>query len=377
MHVPDQEVVRILEALGLGVATSKDTWEILAPTFRVDLVREIDLIEEVGRHYGFEKVEAAFPALTQPPPPPDRRTIRDRLARRILTASGLSEAVTFGIIEAGAAQPFLSDAPSELVSLENPLSAKFDSLRPSLLPGLLDALSHNRRHGRRDVALFEIGTTFRRSSGESQGVALAWTGRAGTEHWEGGARDVDFFDVKGVVELLCRELDVDVRIEPAEVAYLVPGQAAVVSNGASLGVVGQLLPTVAASRGAPRQDSIFVAELTLDRMRIDDAERYEAVRPLAKYPSVVRDLSIVVPDGLPAEIIRGTIQAAAADAAAPLVSVTFFDRYKGTGVAGGSVSISVHLTFQAADRTLTDAEVQGTFDLILAALVARHGAVQR
>jgi phenylalanyl-tRNA synthetase beta chain len=350
LHVPDEEVVRILEALGLGVTRAAEGWETLAPTFRVDLVREIDLIEEIGRHYGFDKLEPAFPALTHAPAPPDPRTIRDRLARRVLTASGLSEAVTFGIIEASAAEPFLSGEPEELVPIANPLSAKFDSLRPSLLPGLLDALAHNRRHGRRDVALFEIGARFRRSNGETQGVALAWTGRAGPEHWDGNSREVDFFDVKGVMELLCQGLAGEVRIEPAERPHLVGGQAAAVvtARGSTIGALGQLQPTLVASRGAP----------------------------LPRYPSVVRDLSIVVADTLPAEIIRGTIQAAA-EGAAPLVAVAFFDRYKGKGIAEGSVSISVHLTFQAVDRTLIDAEVQQTVDTILAALVARHGAVQR
>ena len=130
--------------------------------------------------------------------------------------------------------------------------------------------------------------------------------------------------------------------------------------------------TPVASRGAPRQDSIFVAELTLDRMRIDDAERYEAVRPLAKYPSVVRDLSIVVPDGLPAEIIRGTIQAAGGAARAPLAAIAFFDRYQGKGVPDGKVSVSVRLTFQAPDRTLTDADVPAALAFLAA---NRHFAV--
>jgi phenylalanyl-tRNA synthetase beta chain len=103
----------------------------------------------------------------------------------------------------------------------------------------------------------------------------------------------------------------------------------------------------------------------------------DATRPLPRHPSVIRDLSIVVPDTLPAAIIRGTIQTAARALAAPLVAISVFDRYQGKGVPGGSISVSVRLTFQADDRTLTDAEVQQSFDTILAALVRDHGAVQR
>src|SRR5262249_23871224 len=125
------------------------------------------------------------------------------------------------------------------------------------------------------------------------------------------------------------------------------------------------------------QDKVFVAEIDLDRAAASRIPRDGRVRALARHPSVVRDLSIVVSDVLPAEIIRGTIQAAAGGGAAPLVDIAFFHRYRGEGVPGGSVSISVRLTFQAADRTLTDGEVQQAFDTILAALVASHGAVQR
>ena len=121
----------------------------------------------------------------------------------------------------------------------------------------------------------------------------------------------------------------------------------------------------------------MVAELNLDLLRRARVDAADATRPLPRYPFVVRDLSIVVADVLPAEIIRGTIQAAGHDLAAPLATVNFFDRYQGKGVPDGSVSVSVRLTFQAPDRTLTDAEVQHSVETILAALVREHAAVQR
>ena len=253
-------------------------------------------------------------------------------------------------------------------------------LRPTLLPGLVDAVAHNRRHGRRDVALFELGACFT-VDGEKHAVGLAWTGSPVPEHWSAPPREVDLFDVKGVVELLCQTLGAEVRLERDTQVFLVEGQsAAVMAGDRRVGILGQVTADVVERRGAPRIDRILVAELDLDAVAAIARPREALVRVLPRYPAVVRDLSIVVSDSLPAEIIRGTIHAAANDAgadAAPLVSVNFFDRYQGKGVAEGSVSLSVRLTFQADDRTLTDAEVQRTFDTILAALVREHAAIQR
>jgi phenylalanyl-tRNA synthetase beta chain len=376
--VADPDVERILRGLGLTVTPTADGWDAIAPTGRVDLLREVDLIEEVGRHHGFDKLEPTFPAAMAVAPAPDARIPRDRLVRRVLTAAGLSEAVTFGFIEAKAAEAFASAGAAASVAIANPLSAKFDTLRASLIPGLVDVLAHNRRHGRRDARLFEIGARFARS-GETRGVGLAWTGHAGAEHWSGGAREVDFFDLKGVVERLCTALGIVPRFEPAREAALVDGQTASVhtAGGGAIGLIGQLTAATADARGLPRQDRVFVAELSLDAIAAAAATGDVGTQPLPRHPFVVRDVSIIVSDALPAEIIRGTIQAAAADLAAPLAAIAFFDRYQGPGVPDGSVSLSLRLTFQAADRTLTDADVQQSFDRILAALVREHGAVQR
>jgi phenylalanyl-tRNA synthetase beta chain len=388
-EVADREVERILRHLGLGVTATPDGWDVIAPTFRVDLSREVDLIEEVGRHHGFDALAPTFPAQTAPAPPPDPRIPRDRLVRRVLTAAGLSEAVTFGFIEAKAAETFAREAAAGLVNIANPLSAKFDTLRASLLPGVVDSVAHNRRHGRADVGLFEIGARFSSIDGETRGVGLAWTGHA-ADDWKSGSRSVDFFDVKGVVERLCGALGVNTRFEPIEstgAPFLVPGQAAAVfadgaagtdaGGGVRAGVIGLLAPAIADERGAPRKDEIFVAELNLDALWAARIPRDEAIAPLPRHPFVVRDLSIVVADTLPAEIISGTIHTAGRALAAPLIDVRFFDRYQGKSVPGGKVSLSVRLTFQAPDHTLTDADVQESFDRIVAALAGAHGAVQR
>jgi phenylalanyl-tRNA synthetase beta chain len=382
--VADAEVERILRGLGLTVTPTDDGWDVIAPTFRVDLLREVDLIEEVGRHHGFDKLEPSFPVPAAPAPPPDPRIPRDQLVRRVLTAAGLSEAVTFGFLEARSAEIF---APGHdlaaLVGIANPLSGKFDALRPSLLPGLIESVSHNRRHGTRDVRLFEIGTRFSTEAGETRGVGLAWTGARSDGHWSGPAQEVDFFDVKGVTEQLIEVLGVAARFEEPQETFLAPGQSAriVVATGETagtlLGLVGQISPEIAEARGLPQQDRLFVAELNLDALWFARVERPDAVKPLPRHPFVVRDLSIVVADALPAEIIRGTILSAGVRTPAPLAGVVFFDRYLGKGIASGAVSVSVRMTFRAPDRTLTDAEVQASVDLILDSLVREHGAIQR
>jgi phenylalanyl-tRNA synthetase beta chain len=212
---------------------------------------------------------------------------------------------------------------------------------------------------------------------------VAWTGSVAPLHWSAGGRPVDFFDVKGIVELLARALDVPVRFEPAEEPFLVPGQTAAIvcaggpAVGSRAGLTGQIAPNAADARGLSARDRVYVAELNLDLLEQARLASSEATESLPRYPSVVRDLSMVVADTLPAEIIRGTIQAAGRDAPAPLAEVAFFDRYQGKGVPDGAVSISVRLTFQSADRTLTDAEVQHSVNKILAALTREHNAVQR
>jgi phenylalanyl-tRNA synthetase beta subunit len=204
-------------------------WLVTVPTFRVDVQREVDLIEEIARHDGYQGLPATFPKLDVPQAPPDPRALRDRRLRHVLTACGFSEAQTFSFIEVESAEPFaaaaadgadrdenaaadLADsadshksaadlAEDALIRVANPLSEKFAVLRPSLLAGLVDAAAHNRRRQHADVRLFETGTRFT-ARGEVRSVAGVWTGAALPAHWSGGARQADFYDMKGVVDAI-------------------------------------------------------------------------------------------------------------------------------------------------------------------------------
>jgi phenylalanyl-tRNA synthetase beta chain len=370
--IPDPDVRRILEGLGFILTDTVDGWSVIVPTRRVDARHEVDLIEEVARHHGYDRLPTTFPALDVAPPPVDPAITETRHLRTVLTAAGFSEAMTFGFVAKSAAARFAD--PGDLVPITNPLSETFAVLRPSALPGLLDAMSHNRRRQIRDVRLFEVGSCFSRGAGERRAVACAWTGTALPEHWSTRARDVDFFDIRGVVEQLGAALGLVLTLEPGGPTYLTPGRAVVVRLGASeVGLAGQVQPTIAAAHGLPDGDAVYVTQLWLDAGS-RTADRHVRVRPLPRFPSVVRDISILVDETVAALALRETIRSAAP---ATLADSVEFDRYQGKGVPNGQVSLSLHLTFRASDRTLTDGEVNAAMDTIIGALVAAHQAVRR
>jgi phenylalanyl-tRNA synthetase beta chain len=377
-EVPAADVPRILQPLGFELSQTADGWRVTVPTFRVDVTREADLIEEVGRHFGFDRIPAAFPALDEAQPAPAESITRERILRQVLTASGFSEAMTFAFIERDAALPFCPPG-TEPVAIANPLSEKYAVLRPSLLPGLIDACAHNRRRARKDVQLFETGSRFDPADGEGRAAAVAWCGAADGPHWSTGTRNVDFFDLKGVIERVCATYGVVAEFADAGRSFLTPGRAAEIrvpqrDARRAIGVLGQLVPAIADARGFPAAEEIFVAEIDLGLLFAAAAGDDLRAEPLPRFPSIVRDVSILVSDVLPASAVRGTIRSAAPPT---LASIVEFDRYTGKGVPDQQVSLSLRLTFRAPDRTLTDDEAQSAMDGIIEALRAAHGATQR
>ena len=352
-------------------------WRVRVPTHRVDVGREEDLIEEIARHHGYDEIPTTFPALTRPARAPGPWRARDRLVRRLLTGAGFSEAVTYGFIEEAAARAVCGN-PQDIVALHNPLSERGAVLRPSLLPGLVDAVVHNRRRERHDVRLFEIGSRFRRGGGETPAIGIAVTGAASAAHWSAPARPADLFDLTGAVARLCSGFGLEASFEPATAGHLVPGQTARAYLRAGtdrfvLGEAGRLDPGFAAARGMPGSDAIYVAELDLRRLDPGGLDRLRAA-PVPRHPSVTRDISVEIDDALPAARVRDTIRTAAGPT---LVEVVEVDRYAGSGVAAGAVSLSFRLTFRAPDRTLTDAEVQESTGAVLRTLSETHHAKQR
>jgi phenylalanyl-tRNA synthetase beta chain len=380
--IPDTDIRRVLEALGFALRDSEGGWDVTVPTRRVDVTREVDLIEEVARHCGFDRIPATFPALTVAPPPVDPRITRTRQLRSLATGQGFSEAVTFGFTSAAAAEAFATG--ETIVPIKNPLSEAFAVLRPSLLPGLVESAGRNVRRGQRDVQLFEIGNRFTKQSGETQALAFVWTGAGRPPHWSERTRDADFFDATSLVSAVADGLDATVLFKPLTTppTFLVAGQAAEVSASAKdspastatpVGLVGRLTPEVGELLGLPAEVPAYVAEVAIERIARFRRTSLKASAP-PRFPSVDRDISILVDDTTPAQSVRQTVRALGIS---DLAGLREFDRYAGKGIPDGKVSLSLRLTFRSADRTLTDAEVQSAMDTVLGALKERHGAVQR
>jgi phenylalanyl-tRNA synthetase beta chain len=290
-----------------------------------------------------------------------------------MTGAGFSEANTFGFMGRSAAEPFAGDAG--LVAIANPLSENFGVLRPSCVPGLVAAVAYNRHREQRDVRLFELGARFTRGEGERRTIAAVWAGAVGTDHWSGGTRPVDFFDIKGLADRIGDAIGLQLTAQPEHRAWLAAGRSAALLDGDTvIGVAGQLAPAIAEQHGLTAADAVYAFELDLDTAEAAGAGRTARIDALPRFPSVSRDISILVDDTLPSSAVRQTVQASAPPT---LSRVREFDRYQGKGVPDGKVSLSLRLTFRSPDRTLTDAEVQKAMDDVLAALRSTHGAVQR
>ena len=184
-----------------------------------------------------------------------------------------------------------------------------------------------------------------------------------------------FFDIKGALDRVCRALQLQPTTAPHAEEWLVRGQsAALLSGDRRIGVFGRLSKTLAERHGLPGDDAIFVAELDLDAADAAAGGRDVRVTPLPRYPSVTRDIALLVSDALPAAELRASIRRAAPPT---LADVREFDRYQGKGMPEGKISLALRLTFRAADRTLTDGEVQSAMDTIMRALQTEHSAIQR
>jgi phenylalanyl-tRNA synthetase beta chain len=208
-------------------------------------------------------------------------------------------------------------------------------------------------------------------------LAAAWTGAAGGDHWSGHRRDVDLFDLTGSIEVLAGAYGVALALDTDAPPYLVPGRAArIMRQGAAVGACGLLDPAVAERRGIPRADAadVYLLELDLDAIAAAAPPGATRVEPLPRFPSAVRDVSLLVDDTLSAATVRDTIRRAAPPT---LVSLREFDRYQGKGVPAGKVSVSLRLTFRADDRTLTDDEVASAMGVVIEAARAALGAEQR
>ena len=367
-----------LRALGCAVEERGDELQVLAPSFRPDLRREIDLVEEVGRLVGFERLPA-----TLPPGKVgnlDRMQTLDRALRRLLAHLGLHEAWTssfmsrkdlegLGVAEEGAATRF--------VKVANPMSEADEALRTTLLPGLLRAVAVNERQRARRTALYEMARIYEPTDGplpvEASVLTAALCGARHEPSWGTEETPWTFFDAKGIVEAICAALGADApTVTPVSGMPFHPTRAAaVIHNGTTIGAIGELHPEVLARWEIDRPVVVF--ELALASLW-DAASSKVKIAELSRFPSNLLDIAVVVDNATSAgqveEIIRAT-------GGSELVELRLFDIYEGEQIGPGKKSLAFSLELRVADRTLTDADAKAIRDRIVAALGERVGATLR
>lgn len=348
------------------------------PSFRVDLKREIDLIEEIARLHGVDKIPSTPPRGAIGSNAYD--SVHDQLAegRRILCGMGLNEAQGQTLISEVAAKRAAESIG--LVPLSNPLSSEMDVLRPSLLPGLVDALRHNLSRNNYDAALFEIGRVFSlRHSGpgihEGRRLAIAITGQRAPLFWSGEERDArfDVFDLKGLLEEFLEQFGVrGVTYARRETTTSLFIESATIHLGKfHLGELGQLQPVLA--KQYDLRDPVFLAELDLDQL-LARRNPVKTFRSLPAFPAIRRDIAMLVPEATTHESVQQAVKQAKP---ANLESLELFDVFRGKNVPAGQKSMAYAFTYRNLERTLTDAEVNAAHEKLVAQLKERLQATVR
>jgi phenylalanyl-tRNA synthetase beta chain len=357
------EATRILHSLEFKVAQKgPGILSVTAPPHRLDIqTGSADLIEELARIHGYDRLPATLLKEELPEQHHSRSLTLEEKVRDTLAMLGLQEVITYSLTEPDREAP-LGAAGGEYVRLQNPISSQRTVMRHSVLAGVLEVAAANLRHAN-DVRLFEVGPVYLPRAGdrlpeEPRRLAIVMTGPRDGAYW-GRAGDqleqmLDFFDAKGVVEELMTALHVPgVSYRPSTVSYLHPGRAAeVMVSGKSVGHLGQLHPTVASAYELPSQP-VLTGELDLEVILESVPSRF-TFTAISRFPAALRDIAVIVPTEISAERVAAEIRAAGGEL---LSGTRLFDLYQGESIPAGTKSLAFALSYQSAERTLTDAEV--------------------
>jgi len=401
-----QQVVDSLRPLGFAVAAGAAEGALIVsvPAWRGDVGEAADLVEEVARMLGFDAIPVTMPRGVVSVPPPSPARLWDQRIRSFLLGCGLTDTATYSLISAAALSALFAHqeekahptpervaalvpnpegvsahgAEFRLLRLVNPLSPETEYLRPTLLPGLVATLRTNLKHTTEELAFFELTHCFFPRPGdlpyERRTLGLAMTGLRDPLGWATASAEVDFYDLKGVVEELLGHCGLGgYRFERGAHPALHPGRAArlLAADGQELGYLGELHPALAPLLDLGER-RVYLAELDADLL-ISLAAPGRTARPISRYPVVKRDIAVVLPDAVEAATLVATVRAAGGDL---LDDVRIFDVYHGEQVPPGHKSVACALTLQASDRTLSDKEAAAAFSRISGALAAVGGQVR-
>jgi phenylalanyl-tRNA synthetase beta chain len=384
LELPSEEIVRTLSSLEFDVAEEETgVLQVTVPTHRQDVTQPIDLIEEVGRIWGYDRFPRTLMRDELPPQRANPRLDMTERVRDLLVGCGLDEVITYSLIdlddEAALWPPGEEPDLGEHLKVVNPLSSERAHLRRTLLPSLLNTTRENLRFTDR-VEIFEVGAAYVPVEGqtlpdEPLQLSIAMTGPREERSWMAGQDRtlVDFFDLKGVVEALLAGLDLEGTFSVGEHPAFHPGRCAEVRiDDVVIGAMGELHPLVREAFELPEQP-VCALEIDLEQLlALQGGPQW--MTPISAHPPVYEDLAVVVDEGVPAVEVRDLI----AQTGSPLVrSVVLFDVYRGEQVGSGKKSLAYRLTYQADDRTLTDREVAKVRGKIVRRLEREVGAVLR
>jgi phenylalanyl-tRNA synthetase beta chain len=413
VRLPADEIARILEALEFecqiveagsqrsevgGEADGPEHEVVIrvhVPDHRLDIgtgvVGQADLIEEIARIWGYERIPETQLADRLPPQRGNPGLALEERARDLLAACGvgLQEVITYSLTapqrERRVLPPAAPPDDQPYVTLTNPIVSDRVALRHTVLAGVLDVIALNIRHHER-LALFEIGPVY--LSGENEDglpderrrLVIALTGPRDPLAWQGSDRaPMDYFDLKGVVEALVEGLPLEnVSYEPPEAEAQHPGYtpgrtARMLIDDQHAGWLGEVHPLVREQYDLPAGTVVYAADLDLELLLSHVVERFP-VRPVPEYPPVKEDLAVIVDEAVPAARVQGLIESAGGEL---LAEVTLFDLYRGAQIGSGKKSLAYRLTYQARDRTLTDAEAAKVRGRIVKRLQDEAGATLR
>jgi phenylalanyl-tRNA synthetase beta chain len=369
--MPGADVERILGGLGLVPAPTENGWEVSVPSWRVDIAIEADLLEELARVYGYNKLPVSHihADLVMPARPEEKVSLRS--VRRHLAARDYQEAITYSFVDPGWQQAF--DPGLEPVALQNPISADLAVMRTSLMPGLMRALAHNTARQQGRVRLFETGLRFLPGDGSLEQrptLALLASGRRHDESWTESGDLVDFYDLKGDLESLLALTGAEFTFAAGERPGLHPGQTAtILHNGRPVGHVGTLHPSLQ-SRFDLAQPA-YLAEVDLAAILSAELPKFE---PLSRFPEVRRDLAVLVDKSVSAAELLGNVREVAGTY---LTDLRLFDVYEGKGIDPQRKSLAMGLTFRDSSRTLSDEDVNKSVDQVIDLLIKTYNAELR